>query len=464
MVGDVAQPIISEVNLDSINNEQNDSKTNSQTSKTSSKPLASKTDLPGRVSFSKNGGFDIDFIDLENECTTTRSSENNENCRKKNVRFAQDGYYHEFLKSSVDEKYDAMNPTDVNVDDMKSNAADADEPSVSQSLPVEKYCCSLKCNSLCKENNGNAEIVKPDSIDRSERIIEEYKLEIDNINRRHELELKWSGNVLYNSIDCTAKHTSDAGVNRFPSDHVPRSKTNMIDAKVTPPIIADCPKVGTVKRLSLSSTRTESDESLTKGSSSGTVIENCATRMTKRRNPIKAKVLPSSTNSTRYTKKSTAVTVGRRAKSAQPMDLSTTSNSIPKIKSSNPSNSAELNLNEYQIDKVESWMSTHEKDMKNSNLRSYCKVKLGSTGSLNYKRTWHETPTSKTDDEGNYSIDDQNEYNSFDESAFLDADKKTISTTDIKSMPFDHSPRIFVDKGINTNAKSSSGETKDKVR
>jgi len=68
---------------------------------------------------------------------------------------------------------------------------------------------------------------------------------------------------------------------------------------------------------------------------------------------------------------------------------------------------------EFQMEKVESWMSIHEKRFSDSK----CDI-IGENGA--YNNEWRETPNSKTDDEGNFSFEDpiddaSNEESNYDE-------------------------------------------------
>lgn len=394
---------------------------------TTSIQMATKTDLPGRVSFNKNDNCGIDYSDLENDIDTGRSMDPTENSRKKNVRF-EDELFNKLYTSAIDSTTESVANTNSQTELKFDELSKCITKTVTNSNgPPQKYCCSLKCNSLCK-----TEIISPKTdtvtIDHSERIIEEYKQEIDNINRRHELELKWSGNAMRDTLDSPSeyfssdKHLADGGV----ATDLRRNMMNFVEIekrpRVKPSWNGDNRHTTTTKRTSVTSTKTESDDSATKSSSS-TVIDKCAKGTSHRSQSAKvATVMTATTSKSRAAAKklpATASATGRKLKPNQSAITPSVSNRLLKAKSFNSFPNAESRLSEFQIDKVESWMSTHEDTFSDTDLAQYRKLKLGhSTGNLNYKKAWRETPTSKTDDEGNFSLDDQVDSNSFDESTF----------------------------------------------
>lgn len=402
--------------------------------------------------------YEIDYSDFENDTDTSRSLEQTENFRKKNVRFEDEFFNHLCPDDGIDNSVHTIEPSDAFTftETSKNDVADnpdsdkmirqIDEPSTipNPSPPTEKYCCSLKCNSLCKKDPNS--VLKYDShpIDHSERIIEEYKREIENINRRHELELKWSGNTRQETPEPLPEYFNSKQI-RSKSGNVDQSPTSTIKAQSNDiksandsadpakiPNFVEIEKRGAAskvswnpeKRLSISSGKTESDDSITRGSSS-TVIDNYLKVANQTKTPtkstgaIKAKPLKKSLPAATTQTMASTVNTGRKIKSAQLTHLRTPLNQrMSKAKSVSSLQSSESKLDEFHLDKVESWMSTHEDTFSDTGLTQYRKVKLGSTGNLSYKKAWRETPTSKTDDEGNFSLDDQIDSNSYDDSTF----------------------------------------------
>lgn len=405
---------------------------------------SSKADLPGRVSFSKNDVYEIDYSDIENDTDTSRSVEQAENFRKKNVRFED-----EFFKDpsqddgigedmQIEPSFGAYAENDIATNHSQENRENEiprrRDGGIDDLPRPEKYCCSLKCNSLlCKTDEHSAPASQTNNIDHSEKIIEDYKREIENINRRHELELKWSGNTSHDNPDplpkyFNSKSMSTSNLDMFSenmsseqkpkkANGTPYTKANNAENEKRP--IAKQPWSITnheiEKRPSISSGKTESEDSATRGSSS-TVIDNYL-KATNQKIPPKAAV---ETAKPKLSKKLAppVVNPGRKIKSAQLSNFQPTLSRLSKAKSVSCLQGTDSKLKEFHIDKVESWMSTHEDTFSDTGLAQYKKTKMGSSGNLSYKKAWRETPTSKTDDEGNFSLDDQIDSNSYEDSTY----------------------------------------------
>lgn len=447
--------------------------TNAETYSSDSKDAFSmlKADLPGRVSFSKNDVYEIDYSDYENDTDTSRSLEPGEVFRKKNVRF-EDEFFQvtDALAPTVDES------DKIHVSSKSSSGGSSDDDRTTEvssgianmaTAEVNKYCCSLKCNDLECLNESSA-YVQPiqnlavatttttstktpsitttnvdnnDSIDNSEKIIEEYKREIEKINRRHELELRWSGNQpMANAEFIIAKngspHTIASDENGIKTLSSTADKLNEFIEKEeamasdywSSPDTANSPVANMKPTASISNA---SEDSPTRDSTS-TVINNYL----KTKNSA-ANIPPKATSTTSMKLRTTSVTKkppafqssignGRKIKSAQSGAVckSSPNSKLTKARSiSCLQNSANdvAKLNEFHIDKVESWMSTHHEDtFSDTALSTSRKSKFGgSSTNLEYKKAWRETPTSnKTDDEGNFSLDDQLDSNSVDDSSY----------------------------------------------
>lgn len=358
-----------------------------------------KTDLPGRVSFSKNDVYEIDYSDIDNDTDTSRSLDLNEPFRKKNVHF-EDEYFNKFDDDNADHKKTTFSP--VRSSTVESNNLSTDD----------KEYCPLKCNSLrCKadmrldvlpEVNENGSGVMAN--DSSEKIIEDYKREIEHLNRQHELERKWNESKLNGDASGYSEYlTSDQkdGEQAMKKDEwnsgseswsSPNHEPNNLKSKHT-------------------TTSNTSDESPTRDSAS-TVINNYLKITNQKSSASK----PSSATIKLKTTKKFASTANRKIKSAQAAAQDPKPSRLTKAKSvGHLQRITDIKLSEFQIDKVESWMSTHEDTFSDTGLNSYRKFgKFGSSSNLDYKKTWRETPTSKTDDEGNYSLDDQVDNTSMD--------------------------------------------------
>lgn len=416
-----------------------------------------KTDLPGRVSFSKNDVYEIDYSDFENDTDTSRSLDQLEPFRKKNVHF-EDEYFNEFAdkfaksdkqKETHHEQGRSSAPHNSNDDSSEFNEKKMPNESELSILKEEKFCCSLKCNSLrCKSENpsNRLEVLREDSengksvndlpVDSSEKIIEEYKREIENINRQHELELKWSGNKVNNArsppfddylknvkslLDMPSQlndETSTNAVATSSAETTKRRDSNDSDSWSSSPNHA----TNLTAKSKATNASNTSDESQTRDSTS-TVINNYLKVTNQQKSPnapggsttIKFKTTKKLTPSSQTGSDSSGTQ--RKIKSATNGKSGHSVNRVTKARSiGNLQSVTDVKLNEFQIDKVESWMSTHEDTFSDVGaLNSYRKLgKFGSSSNLEYKKAWRETPTSKTDDEGNFSLDDQVENASID--------------------------------------------------
>lgn len=414
-----------------------------------------KADLPGRVSFSKNDVYEIDYSDIENDTDTSRSLDFNEPFRKKNVHF-EDEYFDEdddddddgHMDDTVDTAaaaatVDVKNHSTFAQVSMHRNLSTAKEISESSNLLTEdKEYCPLKCSSLrCKadmrldvlpEDNENGSTIQPS--DSSEKIIEEYKREIESINRQHELERRWNESKKING-DATATYSdylngSPARSERKESEKMPKDEwqsggsdswsspnheptANLVSkTKVTNTNASTTATAATT--TATTATSNTSDESPTRDSAS-TVINNYL-KITNQKSIGSTSKPSSATIKLKTTTKKPAIPSNRKIKSAQVTGNATTTNRLTKAKSvGHLQRVTDIKLNEFQIDKVESWMSTHEDTFSDTGLNSYRRYgKFGSSSNLDYKKTWRETPTSKTDDEGNYSLDDQVDNTSMD--------------------------------------------------
>ncbi|XP_031626285.1 centrosomal protein of 131 kDa isoform X2 [Contarinia nasturtii] len=415
-----------------------------------------KTDLPGRVSFSKNDVYEIDYSDIDNDTDTSRSLDLNEPFRKKNVHF-EDEYFSKYHDGRTDDTEMDVKKHTFNQTPMHRMSTPKEHTDTSHLLTDDKDYSALKCNSLrCKadmrldvlpednENGGNGSGDTIISKDRSEKIIEEYKREIESINRQHELERRWNeceingdvntnttattySNYLngVNSSQRTEMNDSDkmakdewhsGGSDSWSSPNHNSTSNLMSKSKITS-------ANGTTNAITTTASNT-SDESPTRDSAS-TVINNylkitnqksCSSTSKPGSATIKLKTTKKITSNPNRKIKSAQTTSTTNAATAAVADIkSTTSNRLTKAKSvGHLQRITDIKLSEFQIDKVESWMSTHEDTFSDTGLNSYRKYgKFGSSSNLDYKKTWRETPT-KTDDEGNYSLDDQIDNTSMD--------------------------------------------------
>lgn len=105
-------------------------------------------------------------------------------------------------------------------------------------------------------------------------------------------------------------------------------------------------------------------------------------------------------------------------------------------------------LRDFQIDKVDSWMSMHSnknKDQVEDSMRTLMLMKRPqSSHQVQYNKEWRDTPSTKTDDEGNFSLEEANDCYSNESTTYdelvsiikeIEADKK--KTDDRKNLQAD---------------------------
>lgn len=419
-----------------------------------------KTDLPGRVSFSKNDVYEIDYSDIDNDTDTSRSYDFMESFRKKNVHFEDEytkrsKYGVERIGGKISDSENRARPSqplgelfaDITGASSKQSTAATSIPTTSSLSTAttittttgdDKHLPSMETMSsntrtklelasrldVLPEGNENGQTV-PDNNDSSEKIIEDYKRQIENINRQHEMEMKWNetgaslSDYLPKSGDNKAQIKMLSDANNLLDDPIEYSGSG--DSWSTPSNGHDNkPTHSTTKANNISNT---SDDSATKDSTS-TVINNYLKITNQKTNGSNKP--GSAIIKLRTTKKLAANNGGgggARVRSGQSANQASKnlpgSTRLTKAKSATHLHRiADIKLDEFQIDKVESWMSIHNDTFSDAGLNSYRKQgKFGSTSNLDYKKTWRETPLSKTDDEGNYSLDDPVDNTSIDGSS-----------------------------------------------
>lgn len=319
-------------------------------------------DLPGRVSFSTNDVYEIDYSDYDGS-ESMNSTEEQIKMNKKSVHFYEDP------KGSGEQK-----------------------PNCSESC--SQFCCSSKYNSF----NDETKNWKPCE-QKTDQIIEDYKREIANINRRHELELQLAD---------IPKTPVKSFPNYYNNDFQEDFHNDLIDIKVDESI----EKKDSLDDFYESVEENKNDElkpkedetkwnnyerktsNSTKSDSSNEIIKNYLA-VKDQRSPEKQ--IPKKQNN--LNKKKT--TPMKKPKSA------TNGNSLkgkPTLKKSKSISCLRQNsnLDEFHMEKVETWMSMHEEN--------FSEKGDGVKSTKGNEKDWREesTPVStKTDDEGNYSLDDQ---------------------------------------------------------
>lgn len=320
------------------------------------------------MSFSKSDVYEIDFSDYENGDEILANYSDS----------ASKVSFNKLIKTSA-----------------VTNTQDDCEPA------MDNYCCSLKCNTMASTvdecelgSPGKMLTTKSENSDYSDNnaVIEDYKKEVKSLRREK---------------DIAEKEESDDTVSITKHD-VPRLQlTNYSDENATSP--------------------TESDH-ISNRYNDKTIFNNSKTV-----NLLNLKPLNNNSSSIEHnTKTASNEVINNYLKATNQNDSYTHSSAKQNNLAKVPKQTSRINKkvrqpvpdkvkvksklaehhDEFHIEKVESWMSIHEKRFSDS------KCDMGENGA--YNSEWRETPNSKTDDEGNFSfegpIDDvSNEESNYDE-------------------------------------------------
>lgn len=356
-----------------------------------------KPDLPGRVSFSKSDVFEIDFSDYENdnEIPTNFSTSASKTSFNKLVR-----------SSST----------------VKSHLDDCDQG-------LQSFCCSLKCNSMASTidesdiastDKSSTKNENADHVD-SNAVIEDYKKEIESLNRKHENDIAEKEEA----IDTVSMSSTKHDVQRLQYTHYSDNVASPVDNANGSKKYNEKTAFNNSKSLNLVNLKPLNNNDVSEHNSkspSNEVINNYL--KTTNQNDIYAQSTSKQNNLSKAPKQ-TKLT----KKTKQPLSEKTK----PKPKPGD-------NLDEFQIEKVESWMSIHEKSFSNS------KCDIVESGA--YNNEWRETPISKTDDEGNFSFEDpiddvSNEESNYDEIVSVIKEIDEEKSKDLGKLGADHKRRLL---------------------
>lgn len=324
-----------------------------------------KPDLPGRVSFSKSDVYEIDFSDYDNddEIVTNYPSSAKQNSFSKLIR---------------------------------SSTVKTEDDSEKQEL--QSFCCSLKCNSMgC--SIAESDLASTDKMSTknectdqtdSNTVIEDYKKEIESLNREHENEIAQKEEEIDAVGASSPKHdVQRLQFKRYSDITNSTERSNIIKKYNETTAYNNNKSVNLINQKPLNNNGV--GELKTK-STSNEVINNYLKATNQNdiytQGTSKQNNLSKTPKQPKFSKKTKPI-VSQKAKS--------------KIGD---------NLDEFHIEKVESWMSIHEKSFSNS--------KCDNAEGGGYNNEWRETPNSKTDDEGNFSFEDpiddvSNEESNYDE-------------------------------------------------
>ncbi|XP_055706440.1 centrosomal protein of 131 kDa [Phlebotomus papatasi] len=308
-----------------------------------------------------------------------------------------------------------------------------------------------------KSSEEASESGKMDVESSSDQIIEDYRKEIESINRRHEVERKLAerGTSATNFFDkeyLLEKETPPEGLEATPRDLM--GATSVMD-KYFEVMSTPTPELpGSLQGLKITETATWdnfADFPPKLRDKSGEIISNYL-RVS---SSDQSDVPPAPRRPASSTRKGKNARESRKSKSAL------TTKPPPKVKAPDKAplkrsksipilrNGENAPLDEFHIDKVESWMSIHED--------SYAKK----ASFVEYNREWRDTPSSKTDDEGNFSLEEHGDSfsteSTYDEIQSIikeiDADKRK-SRNSFKDLKTDVEFKLAT-----TNATSSSSDS-----
>lgn len=336
-------------------------------------PNKTNPDLPGRVSFSTNDVYEIDYSDYDGS-ESMNSTEEQIKMNKKSVHFYEDS------KNSTEQK-----------------------PCCSDTC--QQFCCSSKYNDAFNDESKNW---KP-SEQKTDQIIEDYKREIANINRRHELELQLADIPKTNPVKSFPNfynndfHLKEQNIHEgFRNDLIDIKIDECSSTEKKDSLDVYYETVEENKNVELKKNQRDEtkwnnydlkNNNSTKSDSSNEIIKNY---LAVKDQASPEKQSPKKQNNLNKKKSSPM----KKPKSASNGNNSKVKPTLKKSKSISclRQNS---NLDEFHMEKVETWMSMHEEN--------FSEKGDGAKSTKGNEKEWREesTPVSKTDDEGNYSLDDQ---------------------------------------------------------
>lgn len=412
-------------------------------------------DLPGRVSFSTNDVMEIDYSDFDDQETNS--------IRSIDIPRVSPAVTTSLLSTSVTTHsstpvskkmynknlYQDSSPKKPN--NIKSYLIPQKEQQSPEAMLNPTMAASKnEYNSTHYEIFFNGDNFQGNSTPTYEanKIIEDYKKEIESINRRHELELHMADQI-------SSKRQLHSNYFNHHSDHSLNNDYIRISANESPHV--DCKSVNEnmkndnvindyYKTMSkretvaghdngvnepskvllnnLDDIQQEFEKKLAENKSDTTnsviknyikikeqsikpnlpvkkkTIEMVSSKKTK---PVKTLVKPKSANNIMTTNKS----ILRNKTATQSDKILKKSKSVGYIRQ-------DSNLDEFQMDKVVSWMSINEDNFSEQGVGDSASKNPIDCNSMvkTYNKQWCETATSKTDDEGHFSQEDQRDSDS----------------------------------------------------
>lgn len=375
-----------------------------------------KPDLPGRVSFSSNDVFEVDYSDFSDD---SRFELTEKTQSKKFVHFREE--------TPTERK----SPSDMNFS-QKSDSSDQiieeykKEIENLNRLHVEEIAkLSSEQNDVLFFNNNNLMLPVADSMDSTKKsIVESYletiketengdipeQIEIEPFTEDEELPAELEIDLSRDSRQMSLQMTSTTTWDNAQKEDVLKDLSSSSDEKIE--TIPEPP---------------EKKEPVIKQPPKRPVQPKISQPMTK--NILRKPKTPQHPR----------LNVGKAPTLQQPDPRLRKSKSVSNLKE-------EEHLRDFQMDKVDSWMSIHSKEKEMDSMRSLMLMKRpqSSHTHLGYNKDWRDTPSSKTDDEGNFSLEEANDCYSNESTTYdelvsiikeIEADKK--KTTERKNLQTD---------------------------
>lgn len=405
------------------------------------------TDLPGRVSFSSNDVYEIDYSDFSDD-SPFDVQERSQKPNKKFVHFRQE-------PSGTKEEAPSLNKMDY--------------------------------------------AAKSDS---SIKIIEDYKKEIENLNRRHEEEMTKltteqngvlffdNSNLVLPGVDVvdsvdkyleTIKETTDSlevfeqlETEIQAEESVPEEEGYEDEEEHEEMIGLSTPKGITLQQTTVSTwdNSKRADEKASSSSSEDGKREDGDVKPKRGeeeersrikfnvKTPKKMSIMnnrsflrkPKTPQSTRFNPIKTPIN-----NPVQPNPKMRKSKSVSNLKEENTLRDFQM-----EMDKVDSWMSMHSnKDQMGDSMRTLMLMKRPqSSHQGQYNKEWRDTPSTKTDDEGNFSLEEANDCYS-NESTTYDELVSIIKEIEADKKKTDERKNLQADVEFKLKTVVSDGEVQD---
>lgn len=350
--------------------------------------------MPGRVSFSKNDVYEIDFSDYENETDSGRS---------------------------VDKSADSKSNAEQN--ELSSQSPVNNETNKMNDKKSNQYCCDLKCNTMaCSSEDDIVNKVPYDpkkfqDIDESNEIIKEYQKSIENINRQYQIDNDKRSANLFSDIKLPFENISD-DLKTYQSkktEKLPENSIEMDDKHVHESADVEADQILNETTWFNLPTQTsnrneeqhrpntnDSIASASKDSYNSEVISNYMKEKSKKINVKSKKQQNINNNNNCSTQPPTS---SRKLKTTMNRNINGQNNKTA-VKSK-VNHREESNIGEFQIDKVESWMSLHEKNFGKASSNNKLDRYVDNDDSSNSVDWSLKTPRKSIDEDDHFFIVDE---------------------------------------------------------